>query len=84
MTPNKEKKLATPNQMPKKPSLVRQQIVAALIETKKSGWNRKVFTQGEDGKQVETTVKVEHDALRYPLAQNVSDVNVERLSRRWL
>lgn len=70
--------------MPKRPNRVRQQLLAGLIETKPSSWNRKVLSKDEDGKEQIDTVKVSHDALRFPLAQNISERNVERAARRWL
>lgn len=73
-----------PNQMPKKNNKLRQQLLAGLIETKPSSWERKSLSRDEDGKEVLESVKVTHDALRYPLAQNVSDDSVERTARRWL
>lgn len=76
--------MVTPNQMPKRQSKVRQQLVASLIETQQASWKRKVWAKDEDGELKEATVTVTRDALRYPLAQNVSDRNVEALAERWL
>lgn len=74
-----------PNQMPKKSNnKLRQQLLAGLIETKPSSWERKSLSKDEEGKEVVSSTKVTHDALRYPLAQNVSDDSVERTARRWL
>ena len=76
--------MATPNQMPKRPNKLRQQLLAGLIETKPSSWNRKVLTKDEDSKELVETTKVSYDALRFPLAQNISERNVERAARRWI
>lgn len=73
-----------PNEMPKKANKLRQQMLAGLIETKPSSWERKSLSKDEDGKEVLSSTKITHDALRYPLAQNVSDESVERTARRWL
>ena len=76
--------MPTPNQMPKKPSKLRQQIVAGLIATKPSSWDRKSISKDEDGKEIVTTRRQRHDALKFPFAQNMSDDAVDRLSERWL
>jgi len=70
--------------MPKRASKVRQQVVASLIETQPASWKRKVFKKDEDGELRDGTVTVTREALRYPLAQNVSESNVEALAKRWL
>lgn len=67
----------------KKQNLVKQSLLAGLIETKPTSWERKSLGKDEDGKEVLNTTKVTHNALRYALAQNVSGENVERLARRW-
>lgn len=76
--------MATPNQMPKKPSVMRQQLLAGLIETKPSSWKAKTIRKDEDGKEVVETVTVNQTSLKYPLAHNMSEASVEALSRRWL
>ena len=70
--------------MPKRPNKLRQQLLAGLIETKPTSWSRKTISHDDDGKEVVTTSKVSHDALRYPLAQNVSDHNIEAAAKRWM
>jgi hypothetical protein len=72
--------------MPKSTNKIRQEILAGLIETKPTSWNRKVWKKDEDddGKLVESTVKVNRDSLRFPLAQNISDSSVDALAKRWL
>lgn len=70
--------------MPKKANKLRQQLLAGLIETKPSSWERKSIAKDDDGKEVVSSTKVSHNALRYPLAQNVSDESVERTARLWL
>lgn len=76
-----------PNEMPKrydKQRLLRMQLLAGLIETRKSTWTQKVITKDEDGKEQVESVNHRHDPLRYPLAANIAEWNVERLSREWL
>lgn len=85
-TTERKEPLATPNQMPRKPkpSKLKQQLVAALIETQPASWNRRVWVRNEDDLLEEKTVKVTHQALKWPLAQNISAQNVEALAQRWL
>jgi len=66
--------------MPKR-SKMRQQLLGSLIETKPTSWDRKVLSKNAEGKEVVQTVKVTHTALRYPLAQNVSELNVNRAAK---
>jgi hypothetical protein len=73
--------MKTPNQMPKKPNRLRQQIVGALIHTVPTSWDRKYVSKSHNGVDSE---KVEHQTLRNPLAKNVSEQNVERIARAWL
>jgi hypothetical protein len=68
----------------KKANLIRQQMVGGLIETKPASWERKTLAKDEDGKEIVINKRVTHQALRYPLAQNISDENVERIAKRWL
>lgn len=70
-----------PNQMPSKPSNLRQQLLAGLIETKPTSWSRKEW---DDEKKEERTVAVTRDSLKFPLAQNVSSANVDALAKRWI
>lgn len=78
--------LATPNAMPaKKIGEIRRQILGQLIETKTESWDRKTIdpeTAHEKKPNVIKT-KMTNTVLRYPLAGNVSDVNVERAAKRW-
>lgn len=85
--------MATPNQMPRKPlptagwhrrNPLAPQILSALIETKPASWELKTLAKDGDGKEIVKTRKVTNNALRYALAQNVSEESVERLARRWL
>ena len=73
--------------MPKpqpKANLIRQQLLAGLIETKPVSWDRKTLSKDKDGKEVPNTTKVTRQGLRFPLAQNVSSDNVEAAAKRWL
>lgn len=62
-------------------SVVHQRLLAGLIETNEVSWSRKRWD--DEAKDVVTS-KVSHDLLRYPLAQNVSNTNVERAAKRWV
>lgn len=76
--------MATPNQMPKKPSVVRLQVVSNLIETRPASWTRKTLTKDPEGKETVESVKVSQRELKFQFAQNMSDHNVDRLAERWL
>ena len=76
--------MATPNQMPKKPNQLRQQVVSQLIESRPASWTRKTLTKNEDGKETVKSEKVAQSELRFPLAQNMSWDSVERLAKRWI
>lgn len=76
--------MATPNQMPKKPNQIRQQVLHGLIETRPTSWTRKTLSKNEQGKEVVESVKVSHSELKSAFAQNMSDRNVDRLAERWL
>lgn len=83
MTTNLEGNMK-PNNMPKRPNPIRQRIVGDLIHTLPTSWTRKTLGKSGDGKEVIEETKVKHLSLRFPLAQNVSDENVERIARRFL
>lgn len=76
--------MATPNQMPKKPNKLREQMLSHLIETKPSGWTQKILAKDDDGKEIVNGVIHDHRQLKWPLAENVSDFNVDRAAKRWL
>jgi hypothetical protein len=68
--------------MPKKnPSPVSLALVGGLVETKAISWDRKTIKYDENGKEVILSTRTSFEGLRYPLAQNVSELNVERASR---
>lgn len=77
---------ATPNAMPRKANPLRMQLLAGLIETKAVTTTfKRLDPDSPDPKKpnvIET--KLTRQGLRYPLAQNVSEANVERLARRWV
>ncbi|QWS69343.1 hypothetical protein SEA_POOMPHA_59 [Mycobacterium phage Poompha] len=75
---------ATPNVMPRKANVVQQKLLAGLIETAPSSWKRKTLTKDANGKEVVVETKVSRRVLRYPLAQNVTEANVDRLAKRWI
>lgn len=76
--------MATPNQMPKKPSAAKQKLVASLIETSPSSWKKKTLVKGEGGKEKVKSETVKQQSLRWPLAANISESNVERAARSLL
>lgn len=76
--------MATPNQMPKRPNVLRQQLLAGLIETKPSSWKAKSISKDDDGKELVSTTTVTNSVLKYPLAQNVSEAAVEAVAKRWI
>lgn len=63
---------------------LRQKLLGGLIETQKSTTTVKTFVKDEDGKEQEVSTSTTRDVLRYPLAQNVSELNVNRLAGRWV
>jgi hypothetical protein len=79
--------MVTPAQMPKKVNPIRTQILGSLIEGVHTTRTQKILVRrAEDGKLdvVEQPGKPAGFALRWPLAQNVSEANVEALAKRWL
>jgi len=74
----------TPNAMPRKANPIHQQILGGLIATKPVSWDHKILVKGKDDKEQVVKTKVTGTALRFPLAQNVSDENVDRMARRWI
>ena len=68
---------------------IRMQILGGLIETKTFSRKHKTvvkvarFEGDTEGREDIVTSKVTREGLRYPLAQNVSDLNVERAAKRW-
>ena len=74
-----------PSAMPRNNSHLHQQVLAGIIKTKPASWTRKVLSKDADGKEVVNTVAVTYEgALQFPLAQNISEENVERAARRWM
>lgn len=67
-----------------KPNNIRVAVLDGLISMSPSSWERKTLSKDENGKEVVNASKVSRSVLRYPLAQNVSDENVDRLAKRWL
>ena len=73
-----------PSQMPKSVNKIHQQVVGSLIDSKPANRTVKTLAKDEDGKEIVKTKTVKATELRNPLAQNVSEHNVERLAKRWL
>lgn len=73
-----------PSQMPKNVSKIRQQVVGGLIDSKPTNRTVKTLAKNEAGKEIVKKHTVKASELRNPLAQNVSEENVERLAKRWL
>ncbi|QFG12566.1 hypothetical protein PBI_TOAKA_67 [Mycobacterium phage Toaka] len=76
--------MATPNAMPRKASPIHQQILSGLLATKPVTSTFKTVVKGDDGKDTVVETKVVRQGLRAPLAQNVSEENVDRMAKRWL
>lgn len=68
-----------------KANLNHQKILAALVETKPVSWTHKrIDPASADPRKPEViSTKVTGTELRFPLARNVSEFNVERAARRW-
>ncbi|QXN73899.1 hypothetical protein SEA_EAGLEPRIDE_62 [Mycobacterium phage Eaglepride] len=75
---------ATPNAMPRKANIVHQKLLSGLIETKPVTSTFKKLVKDKDGKEVVVGTKVTRQGLRYPLAQNVSEANVDLAAKRWI
>ncbi|AUV62021.1 hypothetical protein KIV63_gp23 [Mycobacterium phage SWU2] len=75
---------ATPNAMPRKANPIRQQVLSALIETKAVTTTFKRDTTPHEKKPTIEERKVTRLRLRFPLAQNVSDLNVDRAAKAWI
>lgn len=67
-----------------KANLVRQQILAGLVATRPTSWVHKKLIDKSDPKSKVTKTRVTHTELVNPLAQNMSDANLNILARRWL
>lgn len=74
----------TPNAMPRKANKLHQQLLASLIETKPVKSTFKSLSQDENGKEVVNTAVQVSPGLRFPLAQNVSSLNVNRAAKEWI
>ena len=77
--------MTTPNNMPNK--TIGAQIVSALIETKPTSWTHKVIDESattDPKRPVVIETKREGRELRFPLAQNVSELSVERAAKAFL
>lgn len=75
--------MTTPNNMPRKTNPIHQQLLSGLIETRTTSRTHKVGTYDAEGKFVVTESKVTGVTLRHPLAQNISEHNVNRIASRW-
>ena len=77
--------MPTPNQMPTKANPLHQQLLAGLIETKPVSWEHKKLEDHSDDKNNNVLVtKHVRPGLRYPLAQNVSELNVNRAAKGFI
>jgi len=71
--------------MPRKPlNKLRLQIVDGILDIVGSSWERKSISKDEDGKEIIVSHRVARSVLRYPLAQNVSELTVERIAKNFL
>ncbi|QFP95545.1 hypothetical protein SEA_GAUGELDP_62 [Mycobacterium phage GaugeLDP] len=73
----------TPNVMPKRANVIHQQILSGLLATKPASWVKKTLVK-VDGKDEVVKTRVTRQELRFPLAQNVSEFNIDLAARRWL
>lgn len=65
-------------------NLVHQQVLAGLTATRPTAWDHKVIVPATSTeKEKVDKVKVVGTEVRYPLAQNVSEENIERAAVRW-
>ncbi|AEJ94546.1 hypothetical protein FGG52_gp58 [Mycobacterium phage Backyardigan] len=71
-----------PKPTPKR-NLVHQQLLSGLIETKPVSWARKTLAKDNNGKEIVVKTTQTRQGLRFPLAQNVSNFNVDLAARRW-
>ena len=76
--------MTNPNAMPRKNNQLHQQLLAGLIATKPDVWNRKTLVDPSDPKSDVLKTPRTRMVLVHPLAQNVSELNVERASQRWV
>ncbi|AMS00964.1 hypothetical protein SEA_LOSER_68 [Mycobacterium phage Loser] len=76
--------MATPNAMPKRTNPLHQQMLSALLATKPVTTTFKKLVKDSAGKDQVVERKVTRQGLRFPLAQNVSEANVDLAAKRWL
>ncbi|AVR76922.1 hypothetical protein SEA_GREEDYLAWYER_63 [Mycobacterium phage GreedyLawyer] len=76
--------MATPNQMPKRTNPMHQQILSGLLANKPVTRSHKFLAKGADGKEIVLETKVKRQVLRFPLAENISEDNIDRAARAWL
>lgn len=78
--------MVKPSAMPKKVSPIRTQILGSLIEGVQTTRTHKVLVKNRETGKTDVAELSGHPAgfaLRYPLAQHVSEVNVNALAARW-
>ena len=73
-----------PSAMPRKANPLHQRLLGMLLETRKVSRTVKTLEPTEGGKPVVAETTVTREELKHPLAQNVSDLNVERAAARWM
>lgn len=76
--------MATPNQMPKRTNPIHQQVLSGLLATKPVTTAFKSIAKDVDGKEIIVEAKRTRQGLRFPLAQNVTELSIDRAARRWL
>ncbi|AGS82748.1 hypothetical protein ANNAL29_67 [Mycobacterium phage AnnaL29] len=76
--------MATPNAMPKRTNPLHQQILSGLLATKPVTTTVKRVVKDAAGKDQVVERKVTRQGLRFPLAQNVSEANIDLAAKRWL
>lgn len=83
-TPNVATAAPLPSAMPKRVNPIHQQILAGLLATVPVSWTHKTDVTPNEKKPTIVERKITTQALTFPLAQNVSEENVESASRRWM
>jgi hypothetical protein len=79
--------MTTPNAMPKKKvDPIHTELLVGLTAIKPESWDRKhIDPESPDPKKPNVIkTKVTSVVPRFPLARNVSDLNIERAAKRWI
>jgi hypothetical protein len=74
-----------PSRQAQQSTVLHQQLLAALTATKPTSWTHYTIDPESPDQRKPNLIKtkVTGTELRFPLAQNVSEENVERAAARW-